>query len=122
MTVIPPNQRSKRHVCAAIRSVLIWPTTLAALAVSDTGTRSIMPVTARFSGPTPRSRSSSSLNSRLRRWGMNCLQRAFAVLPFRRGGRQSRSHRGHLLELAESPGLRFQRGQKVVGPVLDVVV
>jgi hypothetical protein len=39
-------------------------------------------------GPTPRSRSSSSLNSRLRRWVMNCLQRAFAVLPFRRGGRQ----------------------------------
>jgi cytochrome c553 len=31
MTVIPPNPRSERHFCAAIRSALIWPTTLAAL-------------------------------------------------------------------------------------------
>ena len=33
-----------------------------------------------------------------------------------------RSHRGHLLEPAESPGPTFQRGQKAIGPVLDVVV
>ena len=32
----------------------------------------------------------------------------------------SRSYRGHLLELAKSPRLPFQRGEKVVGPVLDI--
>jgi cytochrome c553 len=32
MTKIPPNQRSKRRFYAAIRSALVWPTALAALA------------------------------------------------------------------------------------------
>jgi cytochrome c553 len=32
MTVIPPNQRSEGNFCTAIRSVLVWPTTLTVLA------------------------------------------------------------------------------------------
>ena len=33
-----------------------------------------------------------------------------------------RSHRGHSLEVAQRPRLTFQRGEKSVSPVLDVVV
>jgi len=33
-----------------------------------------------------------------------------------------RCHKGHLLEPAQSSRLTFQRGEKAVGPVLDVVV
>ena len=39
-----------------------------------------------------------------------------------RDGNTLQSHSGHLLKLAWSRGRMFQRGEKAVGPVLDVVV